>query len=101
MVYLFIMKDKPTDWTGVLQEASSKAFNGRVDSVYRQTYNHNIKTARLVGGYTFELWPDWEELVQVGDSLAKKRNAYQVKVFKRNGTTITLDYKKMIEGFKK
>jgi len=84
----------------ILQEAKAEILHGRADSIYYQTWNHNIKTIRASDGHTLELWPEWESLIDVGDSLFKRKGDLQVKVFKRSGKVVILDYKEIVKTLK-
>lgn len=75
-----------------LHNASAQAFHGIADSIYRETQNHNIKVVRVSDGYVLELSYEWENLINIGDSLSKKRGELQVKVIKSNGKVVILDY---------
>jgi len=84
----------------ILKEASDLSFNGKVDSTYRDEQNHNVKVVTLSNGYTYPLWADWESSIEVGDSLSKKASEFIVKVYKKDGKLIMLDYKKLVKSLK-
>ncbi|SFS98428.1 hypothetical protein SAMN04487890_107274 [Mucilaginibacter polytrichastri] len=84
----------------ILQEAALEAFHGTADSIYHQTQNHNTKTVRVSDGHILELWSEWENLIDVGDSLYKLKGSFQIKVLKRSGRVTVLDYKEIVRTFK-
>jgi len=84
----------------ILKEASDMSFHGRVDSIYFNRQNHNTETLILSDGYIYELYPNWEAFVAVGDSLAKDAGNMQVKVYRTSKQTHVLDYKELVKSFK-
>ena len=84
----------------VLQEAKAKSFYGKIASIYHDKSNHDVMVLVLSNGYQYRVYPVWEPLVDIGDSLSKDDGSLQVKVFKKNGGTYTLDYKKLVAGLK-
>ncbi|WP_207420074.1 hypothetical protein [Desertivirga brevis] len=70
-----------------------EAFKGTVDTLFHEKQNHNIKVALLRSGYRYEILPNWERFIEVGDSLVKLQNELIVRVFKKNGgDTLSLNY---------
>ena len=84
----------------VLQEAKLKSFHGKIDSIYRNKTNHDVMVLVLSDGYQYSVYPVWEPLVDIGDSISKDYGSLQVRVYKKNGETDTLDYKKLVVGLK-
>ncbi|AFD06625.1 hypothetical protein [Solitalea canadensis] len=70
-----------------------KEFVGRVDTLYFEKQNHNIKIAKLSNGYKYQIFRRWEIEIEIGDSLAKEKGSFFVKIYKKNGRVITLDYR--------
>ena len=84
----------------LIQDAKSESFYGMVDSIYRDTRNHDIEMLELSGGYEYPMYREWEPRVKIGDSLAKDYGSLKVKIYKKGGRTDTLDYKKLIATFR-
>jgi hypothetical protein len=93
-------KDAPhaKDW--ILKDASQQAFDGKVDSVYRDTANHNAKTVILNNGYNYPIYADWEPDINLGDSISKAKGSFIVNVFKKNGGKVALDYRELVRLLK-
>src|ERR1700744_5492887 len=70
------------------KEALSYQFDGKADTVI---YSHKGEPTITIHGTKYDLsvnfW-DFNHQIQVGDSLVKKRNSLQVKIFKSDGTII-------------
>lgn len=71
----------------------SENFSGRVDSLYFDERNHNVKYAVLNDGQLYPIYRNWERQIGIGDSLFKKKGSFLVEVYKRNKTKLTLDYR--------
>lgn len=84
----------------ILKSAVKLEFQGSVDSVYFDEMNHNTKTALLSNGYKYEIYPEWGSMIDLGDSLNKEKGLLKVKVFKRNGRSVILDYKTLVKNYK-
>jgi hypothetical protein len=84
----------------ILNGIKDDEFNGRVDSVYRERQDHNIKKVKLANGYIYGLYPEWESKVEKEDSLYKRKGSVIVVVIKKNGTSINLDYSELVKTFK-
>lgn len=67
-------------------------FEGKVDSLYFDRQNHNIKIALLSNGYKYEIFRQWEPKIRVGDSISKKKGSFEVIIYKGNNRSI-LDYR--------
>ncbi|MGZ3757140.1 MAG: hypothetical protein ACXVAY_11950 [Mucilaginibacter sp.] len=85
----------------ILRYVVKDQFHGRVDSVYRDRQDHNAKKVRLETGYIYGFYPEWENEVELGDSLSKKEGSFIVEVFKHNGKKVILDYRVLVKGYKK
>jgi hypothetical protein len=93
--------DHTTSAQLVLTDIKKVDFHGKVDSVYRDRWDHNTKKVKLTTGYIYGLYPEWEDKVGIGDSLSKQQDSVIVKVFKSNGTQISLDYRVLVSHFRK
>jgi hypothetical protein len=98
--YVFLGLDTPSVKEVILKDALPMEFQGRIDSVYYDKMNHNTKTVILSDGYKYELYRDWEPMIDLGDSLNKKKGSFKVDVFKMNGKKVILDYKILVKTFK-
>ncbi|WP_295800960.1 hypothetical protein [Mucilaginibacter sp.] len=85
----------------VLTAATKNQFHGKVESVFRDERDHNMLKVKLTTGYVYSLYPEWESMVELGDSLSKLKNTVVVEVFKQNGKKVILDYKELVKDFKK
>ena len=97
---LWRMLDSTSGAQLILMSIKKMQFRGKVDSVYRDKWDHNIKKVKLTTGYVYGLYPEWESKVAIGDSLSKKEGSDIVEVFKLSGAKINLDYKELVKGFK-
>lgn len=77
----------------IREENLKENFNGRVDSLYFEIQNHNIKIGLLSEGYRCQIFRQWERYIDVGDSLSKKANSFFLDIHKKDGEIITLDYR--------
>jgi len=93
--------DTSTPGQLVLTGITNDHFYGKVDSVFRDKWDHNAKKVRLNTGYVYSLYPEWESKVELGDSLSKKRGSFFVEVIKRNSLKDTLDYTVLVKSWKK
>lgn len=71
----------------------NKVFSGKVDTLYYEVQNHGVKIAQLNDGYKCEIFSLWERYIDVGDSLSKKKGAFKVHIYKKDGKEIILDYR--------
>ena len=91
----------PSGWDLVLKENSIMSFHGKVDSIYFDSQNHSAETLILSDGNLFSIYSDWAGYVAVGDSLSKDAGKLQVVAFRNGKKVYVLDYKSLIESFKK
>ena len=71
------LQDTTTTAQIVITGAEEEIFYGKIDSVYRDKWDHDTKKVILSTGYVYALYPQWESKVTIGDSLSKKtRNRY-------------------------
>lgn len=83
---------KPTSEL-IREDDFNENFTGRVDTLYFDKQNHNVKIALLSSGYKYQIFRQWENQIDVGDSLAKVKNTFFLGVHKKGGKVITLDYR--------
>ncbi|GAB3909896.1 hypothetical protein [Mucilaginibacter boryungensis] len=98
VIVFFIVWKKyfaPTLEEEVFRDASPLEFHGKVDSVYRDERNHNAKYVILSNGYKYGVYADWEDYIDLNDSLSKTKGDLKVRVFKKDGRRLILDYKKL------
>lgn len=81
--------------TTILKESEALVFDGRIDSVYRDSNNHNIKTVILQNGSMYRVYAEWEAFIEKGDSLSKSSGSLDVVVYKKNKVKIILNYMKL------
>ncbi|UEG54400.1 hypothetical protein LLH06_05400 [Mucilaginibacter daejeonensis] len=92
--------DRTTGAQLVLDGIKEDEFYGRVDSVFRDARDHNIQKVKLTTGYQYGLYPEWESIVEKGDSLSKPKGSVIVVVFKKNGTKVNFDYRELVKDWK-
>ncbi|POY34627.1 hypothetical protein C3K47_19325 [Solitalea longa] len=85
--------DKESSSDVFLKNAASENFNGKVDSLYFEKQNHNVKIALLNNDYKFQIYRLWEAKIKVGDSLSKNKGSLQIEVFKKDKSKLILDYR--------
>lgn len=84
----------------ILENAINISFDGKVDSIYHDRWDHNEMKIILSDGTTYGIYRAWESKVGLNDSLVKDKGSLQVKVYKKSGSIIILDYKKLVENFR-
>jgi len=98
LIWFLIFPTNPQE--DFLKRMAKERFNGKVGSLYFNSRNHNVKTALLSDKYKFELFPEWEGSVSIGDSVIKNDTTPIVRVLKAGGKIITLDYKMVTNNWK-
>lgn len=83
---------KPTSEL-IREDNLNENFTGRIDSLYFERQNHNVKIGLLSDGYRYQIFRQWERYIDVGDSLSKKTKSFLLNIHKKNGEVITLDYR--------
>lgn len=68
-------------------------FASKVDSLYWDRQNHNVKIAVLANGYKYQIFRKWESKIQIGDSLFKRKGSFKLIVYRDNNIKTTLDYR--------
>jgi hypothetical protein len=76
----------------ILKDNLAENVHGKVDSLYFDIDNHNVKFAVLRDHKEFAIFRTWERYIDIGDSISKNRNSLLLKVYKKNKATITLKY---------
>ncbi len=99
IIFIIIgLLDKTSLAESFLSSESKIYFKGKVASEYRQKDNHNVKVAVLNDGYEYQIMAEWEKLIDVGDSISKKKDSLYIHVVKPDGKRLKLDY---VEAVKK
>ncbi|WPV00203.1 hypothetical protein SNE26_00280 [Mucilaginibacter sp. cycad4] len=73
-----------------------ETINGVVDTLYNDKANHNIRTAILTNKTKYQIESEWENKIEMGDSLFKAKGSFLLEMYKRNGQKVILDYKSTI-----
>jgi hypothetical protein len=94
------MHKSPSYGQMMLNEAKKMSFHGKIDSAYFDKQNHNAEYLILTDGFNYPLYEHWQFRLQKGDSIAKDTGELFVRVFKRNGTKDSLDYKELVKIYK-
>jgi hypothetical protein len=83
-----------------LEEETQLEFKGKViEEYYREGDNHNVKVEVLNDGYEYRVMPEWERLINVGDSISKKKDSLYVILIKaETGERIKLDYEEAMSS---
>lgn len=77
----------------IMAEDLAEDFTGRIDSLYFDERNHNVKTAMLNNSQLYPIYRNWERYIEVSDSVSKKKGSFLLEVYKKNNTRMTLDYR--------
>lgn len=78
-----------------LKDVTNLSFQGKVDSMYQDKPNHNADMLILEHGGVYGFPREWKRYIEVGDSLSKKQNESILKIRKKNGKVIIIDYKEL------
>jgi hypothetical protein len=103
-IVCFIFWEKylaPTIEKQIFETVLPMNFHGRVDSVYRDKANHNVKKVILSDGYVYGIYAPWEAEINLGDSLSKANGDLKVEVYKESGKKLILDYRQLVKGLHK
>ena len=74
------------------QRDLSLKFNGKIDSLYFDEHNHNGEVAILSNQYEFRIPRNWQNHLEIGDSLLKKKGSFETEVYRDGKRKIILDY---------
>ncbi|MBD1364006.1 hypothetical protein IDJ77_09315 [Mucilaginibacter sp. ZT4R22] len=80
----------------LIKDSPLLVIHGKVDSIYNDEDNHNIKTYRLTNRHTYFLQESTSIKVNLGDSLSKLKGSEKVYIVKAGGEKITVDYKDLM-----
>ncbi len=83
-----------------LKEEAKFFFKGKIVSEYREEDNHNIKVVVLNDGYKYQMMGEWEDLINVGDSISKKKDSLYIIVVKPDGEKLKLDYAEAVKKWR-
>jgi hypothetical protein len=87
----------PTLKQTILERDSLETVNSVVDSLFTDDRNHDVKTAILHNGQFFQIVPEWESQIGVGDSLHKKKGSFLLEVHNKDARkNKVLDYRNTI-----
>ena len=84
----------------IIKESAALNFSGRVNSIYRDERNHNVKTVVLNDGYKYGVYAEWESSIEVGDSLSKVGGTLDLIVFKKDKQKVILNYMELAKSRK-
>jgi hypothetical protein len=76
-------------------------FNGKIDSIYFDKANHRIFTIMLRNGYRYEVYSNWKQFFEKGDSIVKRKDSLSLFIYKKNMKPIVLDYNELKNIYKK
>lgn len=82
----------------MLDRFSKESFHGKVDSIYRDKSNHNIKTVHLTTGYNYGLWPEWDNSILPRDSISKDKGKLIIKIYRANKFSAILDFRNVVKN---
>ncbi len=68
-------------------------FEGKVDSLFQDDRDHNIKKAVIGSRYVYSMPRKWEGIIEVGDSLVKKKNTLELSVYRQGQLKRVLNYR--------
>jgi len=77
----------------ILRDKLAENVHSKVDSLYFDIQNHNIKYAVLRNNEKFAIFRNWERYIDVGDSLSKNKNSFLLKIYKKNEAVMILNYR--------
>jgi hypothetical protein len=81
----------------IIERDLSENVNGVVDTLFDNYRNHDIRTAIMKNNQIFQILPEWESKIEIGDSLYKKKGSFLLEVYKRSGKKVVLDYRSTIK----
>ena len=73
----------PTLEEETFKEARQMVFHGKIDSIYRDKANHDVKYVILSNSYKYGIEAVWEDSVDLGDSLSKMKDSLYVDVLRK------------------
>lgn len=72
------------------------SFHGVIDSVYRQSDNHNVMTV-TAKGQLFEIERIWESKFIIGDSVSKYKDSLTIELYRDGKLMEILDYNDLLK----
>jgi hypothetical protein len=93
LIFNWRAKQKP-DPREFLSDAASLEFFGKIDTIYRDSGDHNVMIVVLKNNYKYIVARNWEDKFEIGDSVSKTKNSLDVVIFKRGHKTV-LNYKQV------
>jgi hypothetical protein len=94
---IFSMILGPSTKQVIIERDLSENVNGVVDTLFDNYRNHDIRTAIMKNNQIFQILPEWESKIEIGDSLYKKKGSFLLEVYKRSGKKVVLDYRSTIK----
>lgn len=91
--FIYSMMTGPGTQELIKADNLAENFAGRVDSLYFDQKNHNIKYAVFQDEQKVPVLRIWERYIEVGDSLSKQQGSFVWEVYKKNGSKMVLDYR--------
>jgi hypothetical protein len=77
----------------IIADDLAENFNGKVESLYYDKRNHNVKYATFKNGQKYAVFRNWERYIEVGDSLSKQKDSFFLEIYKKNNEKKILDYR--------
>ncbi|MCX2485697.1 hypothetical protein [Pedobacter sp. MR2016-24] len=91
--FIYSIYTGPSTVELILRDTLAENVHGKVDSLYFDIKNHNVKYAVLKNNEKFSIFRNWERYIDVGDSLSKNKNSFLLMIYKKNKALMTLNYK--------
>ncbi|WP_316784899.1 hypothetical protein [Pedobacter frigiditerrae] len=89
-IYMFLTRN---DMSGSMKNDLEEQFEGKVDSLFQDDRDHNIKKAVIGSRYVYSMPRKWEGIIEVGDSLVKKKNTLELSVYRQGQLKRVLNYR--------
>lgn len=99
-LYYLLTIDQKKGFDLVLNTIKSDYYEGVVIDKYYDKENHNNPTLVLSSNKSITLYGEQYSLININDSISKKKNSTLLYVFKKDGI-IKIDLKEYIESLKK
>ena len=82
-----------------LKDQSKVVFSGKVDSVFFDVKNHNMKRAVLSDKTKFEVFDEWGDKIAAGDSVVKTKGSVIIKIYRDNKYLSSADYREVAKNW--
>ncbi|RYF13184.1 MAG: hypothetical protein EOO42_19130 [Flavobacteriales bacterium] len=89
-IYMFLTRN---NMHASMKNDLEEQFEGKVDSLFQDKSDHNIKKAILSSKYVYSMPRKWEGIIKIGDSLSKKKNTLEVEIYRQTQVKQVLDYR--------